>query len=484
MSFAKDHDFDVFVSYASVDNHPPVGVSRGWVSNLIIELKRILAEELGHAQGASIWMDYKLAANDPITPTILEALSGSAIILIILSRGYLESRWCARERNAFLENIRAIRKDSRRIFLVEKSGIEWDEKPAEIRDVKGKSFWWRQQESGRLYTLGYPAPQPEEREYYWRIADLAREMASQLRSIRAADARGVAGAEPQQSTEVLLADVTDDLIDQREAVRRYLQQQGLSVIERYYPPDPAEFRQQFLADLARSSLFVQLLSPLTGRRSPGAEDGYPCLQYELAGELGVKILQWYAPGLDVDAMIDGAQKELLQQATVIAEPLEHFKARVAEVARPEAGEQAGDVSASGSDTLIFVNYGREDRELADQVRRVADDLGMDSAVPVASGSPSQVRAVMETFMRESNAMVLLYGEVPETWVINQLLQFRKYRNLDGTKKALAIYEGPPPDAKEISMKLSDMRVIDCRKGVDLAEVRGFLRDCARIPRHD
>jgi hypothetical protein len=476
MAYVRDYEHDVFVSYASVDNHPPVGVDKGWVTYLVLELKRVLAEELGHAEEVAIWMDQQLATNDPITPTLLEAVGKSATIMVILSAGYLQSDWCLRERNEFLTRMADLAEQGNRIFLVEKTAIEWNEKPPEIRDVKGKAFWYKEEERDRIHTLGSPCPRPrEEPEYYRQVSDLARDLADQLQVMKSA-AVGTDQNLPASGPLVVLADVTDDLVDKREEVRRYLQQHGVAVTEIDYPSEPQAFLERFNEELENCALFVQLLSSLTGKCPPGAEQGYPVLQFEAARSKAVDILQWYPPEIDVDKLEDGPQKDLLLQKTVVAEPFVQFKARVVKRAQPEPERSRPPPGAS----LIFVNHGAEDKKLADAVSSVADELELEYALPVSTGSPGEIRETMESCMRESDAMVLLYGEVPETWVVQQLLQFRKYRNLKGkTRKGLALVEGPPQEKHQIPMKLADMYILDCRNGTPREKVRDFLMECAR-----
>jgi hypothetical protein len=473
MSFVPGYEHDVFISYASVDNQPPEGVQQGWVTTLTNGLERVLAEELGKRGLAKVWMDRQLQANDVLTPTLLQALDQSATLLIFLSPGYLESEWCARERNAFLRQAQQITAQGQgRIFLVEKRQIDWDQKPAEIRDIKGKAFWVK--EADRVITLGDPMPRGEEVEYYRRVNDLGRELADQLKRMRATAGQQLPAGDAESARQVLLADVTDDLVDQREEVKRYLQQQGIGVIDRYYSSEPDEFRGQLRADLQQSQLFVQLLSAVTGRRPPGAENGYPELQFEVASQQGAEILQWHAPGLIVDDLADGPQKRLLLQPSVISEPFEQFKSRVAEAAirKPEPPKEVH------NESLLFLNYSHDDEEFADKVREWIDRQGFGYLLPMTSGQPDENREALKTNVQESDAMLILYGRATEAWVRGQLLQFRKFKG--SQQKGLAIFEGPPPEKPTVGMKLPGMQILNCRKAIDWQQVEGFLNKYAAV----
>lgn len=480
MSFVPGYEHDIFVSYATVDDQPPAGAERGWISTLFGELKRLLAEEVGRRGGADVWMDYRLGANDALSHTIFETLDGSATLLIILSPGYLESDWCTRELAAFTSRLQQMSgAGCGRIFLIEKRPIDAEAKPEPIRDIRGRRLW-RQDEFDRAYTLGDPTPRVAETAYYREVAYLARDIADQLKSMASDHEAGRTTTESTTDTDyqVLLADVTDDLYDKREEVKRYLQQQGVSVVDRYYSKaDPVEFRRHLEADIQQCRVFVQLLSDILGRRPPGAESGFNALQYEVAKGIEVDILQWYSPELDIDRLDEGPQKQLLQRETVYAEPFESFKSRVVESAQrlpPSTKEPR-------TESIVFLNYRSDDQGMADEILNWVDSRGIGYMTPMSSGRPEEIREDLKTNIQESDCMMLLYGQSPESWVKTQLLTFRKLRGWQ--RKGLAVFDGPPPDKPAVGMKLPGMQVLSCRTNIDWTQVEGFLSECNVVAGH-
>src|SRR5262245_17965053 len=101
MALLTGYAHDVFVSYAHNDNQPLVPGTDGWVRTLANLLRVRTVEKIGSNE-LDIWMDYELAGNSPVTPTITEALTRSAILLFVGSESYLSTGWCQRELNAFL----------------------------------------------------------------------------------------------------------------------------------------------------------------------------------------------------------------------------------------------------------------------------------------------------------------------------------------------------------------------------------------------
>ena len=96
-----------------------------------------------------------------------------------------------------------------------------------------------------------------------------------------------------------------------------------------YPRDLASFRRAVASDLARSTLFVQLLSRVAGKKPAGSEVGYVALQHACAAAAKVPILQWRSR--DVDLMSSSSSSswswshlQLLTGESVVASDLGEF----------------------------------------------------------------------------------------------------------------------------------------------------------------
>ncbi len=175
--------YDIFVSYAHVDNQPHPGTDEGWVSTLVEGLKVYLGEELG-TRDFSLWIDNRLPGNEPLTSEILNALKQSATLLIVLSKGYLKSDWCTRERSVFLEAVNQHGGSEAVVFVVERVKVE---KPAEIADILGYFFWLDGGEGNPVKKLGDPIPNPKnpaDEPYYTRLKKLSYDLAKKLNQLK------------------------------------------------------------------------------------------------------------------------------------------------------------------------------------------------------------------------------------------------------------------------------------------------------------
>jgi hypothetical protein len=84
MAYVPGHVYDIFVSYAHVDDQPLPEQKEGWVTDLVKRLRRRLAQTLGREDAYSLWMDYKLSSHIQVTPEIMHALSQAATLLVVM----------------------------------------------------------------------------------------------------------------------------------------------------------------------------------------------------------------------------------------------------------------------------------------------------------------------------------------------------------------------------------------------------------------
>jgi hypothetical protein len=471
--------YDVFVSYAHVDNVPLEGADKGWVTIFIKNLENYLARKLGR-NCASIWIDHNLAGNAPLTPEIMNALHETATLVVIVSRGYIASEWCRREREAFLQLVGE--RANSRIFLVECDKVDKEELPNEFGDLLGYRFWVQDSEGRAPRTLGTPVPRPDEQEYYIPLNNLSRELALELERLkRKAESGNLIESNEEDSADrpsVFLAEVTEDLDHQRQEVKSRLLQEGLNVLPKiWYPHDDLIAYQRALdEDLAKCKLFIQLLSGVSGRKPPTWPNGYTVVQYERAKQAGKPILQWRNRKLDKSVVVDEGHRALLESDTVRESGIEEFKSAVVAEAKREPAPQK---SPTKSHDLIFVNTDSTDRKLAQEVSQLLIEHGFWSVMPPERGEPSEIRRDLEGNLQDCDGLIIVYGEATATWVRNQLRQARKVvGQREQPLRCLAVCEGPPPEKDGLAFLLPHLHNLNCRNGLDDRALMEFI-ECLR-----
>jgi hypothetical protein len=464
---SDDYDYDVFVSYAHVDDQLLANDDRGWVTTFTNYLQTRLAQKLGRSDAYALWMDHELRGGQPITPNILEKVRRSAMLIVVLSPGYIESEWCRRELDTFTGFI--AKGERRSVFVVERDQIDETDLPSPLADLKRSRFWTPDPRTHRPRILGEREP---DQAYFDAANDLVLEIVDALKQMKHVEPRS-GGPEPvAYDGTVFLAEVSDDLDQQRNNVRRYLEQARIAVVPKNpCSLEPEAFRQVVKEGLAVADLFVQLLSEVSGKRPPDLPEGYAKCQLELALSLGKPILQWRNAALDMATVEDTIQRELLNAPTVRAEGIEEFKREIRRCLDDQLKPPAPPVSI---DAFVFVDMESTDRALAEELCEILHRCGAGYQLPTTD--PRKFRKDLQQKLVECDALILIYGATTRNWVEGHQRELLKMLTLRPRKlRGLALVEGPPDPKDFLSIKLPGMQTINCRDGVNEAAVRRFLQ---------
>ena len=488
MAYVRPDKPDLFLSYAHVDDDPDAAFPDrpGWVTTLVRGLEKRLTRKLGRVDSYDLWHDAKLVGHVDVNQEILGRLRDAAVLLLVLSPGYLASVWCRQEMAAFHEEIRR-RKDSRgRVFLVEFDRVDPNRKPPELADLKGYRFWVEDPDTRNPETLGYPIVRERDEEYHKRLNDLCIELVRELEALKQSEEKPLALAtSPGLDTRptVYLAEVTEDLETRRDTVRRHLDQAGFRVLPDAEPSrdDSEAYRTSVDADLTRSVLFVQLLSETPGRKIKGADVSYVALQQERAVAVGKPVLQWRRRELAISSVeIPDDHRRRLNGATVVATDLSEFNSLVVKTVKkltapsPPSHEQVVPVDA---DKLIFVDAEETDLEAARAIITFFAARGVGALPPVRGTTSEAIRSALKTRMLACDGMILVNGSNPD-WPVLQWTNFRKVKaEREAPIRVVGICDLPPPDKP---MKAADVlniplaHVIDCRDGLIEEKFAAFL----------
>lgn len=485
MAYLTQFEDDIFVSYAHVDDETIAEPGNGWVTHLTKCLRTELARKLGRSDAYSMWVDHDLLHSHPLTPQILDRVRRSAILVVMLSPGYVASNWCRQEREAFWEVARE--RGHQNVFVVEIDPIDDGDRPKELADFSPFRFWSRGPKSGAPRPFGWPQPHYDDQEYYGAVKDLAQAIADEMQRLRKAQAAlssSVGAAAPQPAADgaqaessrngtVYLAQVTDDLEAERNNVRRFLEQAGIRVIPSlWYSQEPLAFRKAAAADIAEADMFVQLLSGIVGKRPPDLTEGYLQFQLQLALDVAKPVLQWCSPQLDMQAVDDEAHRALLARSTVHSEPIEDFKQsirrRLHEIRNPIQRR-------SNSNAFIFVDMDSADRTLAENLCDILDSYGAGYVLPLDTQDPGEYRQDLETNLSSCDALMVIYGATTSNWVRNHLRECHKALvNRAQPPRGLALLQGPPAPKDRLPVRLPNMEILDCQNGVNEAAIARFL----------
>jgi len=269
---------------------------------------------------------------------------------------------------------------------------------------------------------------------------------------------------PNNSPVVFLAEVTPDLDDLRDNIRRYLTQAIIRVLpETYYERTPNAFRAAMAADLDQSLVFVQLLGLYVGPKASDVPKGYEGLQLDVAQEKGMPILRWHDPELNVASVRDQA---LLARAEVMVMAFEEFKREIVNQVRKRQAEQK--LSAlEGNGAYVLVNANSRDETVAQALLQALDQqgIGYDTA-----DENDNIELMVEQY--DCHGLIVVYGQCEQQWAKEQV---RACRLLLLKKKqrapVCAVYLGPPDEKPSLGIKLPNVTHVSHR---DLSAIANFL----------
>ncbi len=462
---------DAFISYAHLDNQALVEGGRGWVANLHRALEIRLGERLG--KKPQIWRDPKLRGNDELTETLVERLQHVAALIAVVSPPYIRSEWTRTELREFCkatEQQSDIHLHHRaRIFKVVKMPVPVPTHPPELQPLLGYDFFTVDPETGNVYELNEVFGQAAQRDFWMRVDDLAQEMSALLEELGAVpgDVRPL----PMPRATVFLAETTSDLREQRETIRRDLQQHGHTVLPAAPLPDAAADAEAAIrADLTRCRMSIHLFGRNYGLIPEGSAQSVLELQNELAIEQaaagGLCRLLWIRPGLDV---ADERQRMVLERlrndprleegADLLETFLDDFRTlictRLDALNKPVPAKESPlpavpeSTVAPSEIRSVYLIYDQRD---ADVVRPWCDGLFREQFEVLDAkfeGDEAEVRGYHEDNLRACDGVLVFYGAANEMWVRRKLRELQKIAGYGRTKAAPAVAICVlPPDTVE------------------------------------
>lgn len=490
MAFVSGFEHDVFISYAHFDNEPDTQEIR-WVSRFQADLKVALRQRLG--ADPDIFFDNRSLQNQ-FLQELTDNARHSAAFVAIMSPSYMKREWTIKELEAF----DASTTNQNRIVPVELLPVLESECHPRLLQVKRAPFYWKDPLEEDIALKLTPKFSPDK--YEQRLQGLAHRLEALLRSIRDQAPKPVESKGPLSGETILVAQVTNDLYDERDQIIAYLHQFGARILpEGDYKQGGPEFAEAFKADLAQAGLFVQLLGPYRSNRPPdllgdGSNEprSYAQFQYDTAKASGKPVLQWRRPDIDT-ATITHWDRRLLDGPEVLAMGLQEFMKEIKKsVDRKNAAAEKDKVKAekeaekekSGNNSaktqFLFINADSSDKELTEQLLKAFEDKrDWIAAGPLFSGTAEEITKDLDANLVDCDTLLLVYGKADAPWVRAQLRRYSKIERLrDAPPRVKTILFAPPAPKPEIAMSGSFAK-IDCQGGLSGDRVDQIVAELRR-----
>lgn len=455
---------DAFISYAHLDNLELIEGQKGWVSNLHRALEVRVAQLLG--KEPHIFRDPKLKGNDAFADTLFHKLQRVAALVPVISPRYVKSDWTRKELSEFWraakEHGDGKLNEKVRIFKVLKTPVPLAMHPPELQHVLGYEFYKIDPETGRIHELDAIFGPEAQRDFWLKLDDLAHDICCLLETIEQPD---TAPSPVLSGKAVFLAESTSDVREQRETIRRDLQQHGYTVLPaRPLPSALAEMRTAVQDDLARSLLSIHLLGKNFGLVPDGGTESLMEIQNDLAIERGKKgaftRLLWIPPGLEIQderqrRVIEHVRNDprMLDEADLLETFLEDFRtvvhAKLNQSAKISQSPKINNLSpnpplelsqipvsspAANPDILrIYAIYDQRDVEVAHPWVDFLFDQRFEVLQPLFEGDEAEIREYHEDNLRSCDGALIFYGSGNECWLRRKLREIQKSPGYQRTK---------------------------------------------------
>jgi hypothetical protein len=464
---------DIFVSYARVND-----ALTGWVSSFKRKLEGKLREKLP-GETAQVYLDVGEIGIGPLKIELREAVSSSAILLIVLSNCWLERSWCQRELALFVEAAGGPSKAQERIVLVRIEDVKQNRLPAVLRDCRLYDFF--KVHPTRKVTLTYGLPEfPElESDYLISLLELVGDedragLVTRLRELIRPEDKDDGPDDDRRM--IFLANCTPDLNRDRSTLRRHLEDKGFQVVPTgtFYHA-PSRYEEDFRQLLAKSVLFIQIVGPFRYEPTDHFPDGYEFWQLAQAREVKRgDMLRWRRPDLLGDGVDDDAHRKFVFADDVTQCDLEEFKVILDDKLREIDSRR----TRPAEDRIVLVNAAVSDNKMAEGVGTKVEDLCLEmnlgSIYADVVGEQSSLFDVAKN--NPCDGLMIVYGECEDKWVRRQMIEGRSAALLLKQKVPIcALYIGPPADKPILEPRPARFGVINFRQEDQL---RNFVRDVA------
>jgi hypothetical protein len=459
---------DLFISYAHIDDQPLTDEKKTWVAEFHRLLETRLSQALG--QWPAIFRDPTIQGNDYFSDLLLNTLPEAAILVAVLSPGYLKSDWCLRELEGFCRATR-VRGDLRieeksRIFKVIKTFVPPERHPLELQGLEGYQFFQLDPLTRRPAEFLQGSP-----EFWKRMDDLLYDIEKMLNLL--------CDMQPIQADPLYLAETTSDLDDRRDRLRRVFREEHVILPDRPLPLKMPEVKTQISSYLDRARLSVHLVGEPYGIVPEGAAESITCLQTELAARSGFLRVIWVPPGLHPT---DRRQQEFLDRLRnqVAGEDgVEYVESSLDEVEKvvrdklvPRAAPVSAPVPTHRSDTVYIVCAPSD----YPAVESIADYLFGRGFETILAPSEGDEREFHKQSLLLCDAVLIYWGTGTEPWLRTKLKDLQKTFGYGRTDpfRARAVYVAAPPDAAKDRFRTHEAAVLRPSRTIE-DDLAAFVR---------
>ena len=437
MAFTPGYAYDIFISYAHVDNLAFPGQADGWIKQFYDNLNLMLAKRAGRLGMVNFWWDTKkLDGSVLFDPSIEEGIKESAIMICLNSPGYIASTYCQQELDTFYKQAQAdavgLNVGNRsRILNVLLNNIPFEQWPAELSGTSGFPFHDAKEKEDFGDTV--ETLSPEFKTQMQNIRDAVWNLLNDLQKKAAPATLHTPEIEEKSddSFKIYLGEVADTLRSPRKRIITELEKKGYTVLAGVPPPDEAAAHEQATNDsLENADISIHLLDEFAGREIVDeAGNWYPQRQVELALQTGKSQMIWIPAETDFSTVEEEKYKTFLQgietgkAATKTYEFVRGSKSTLAQdiidfAGQVKARQKQKPVEAGKISVLLDTHF--MDQLYALDLSKALIENQVQPFINPQEDDPRKNMNLMGDRLSQVKKLIFLYGGVSKDWVLERM----------------------------------------------------------------
>jgi TIR domain-containing protein len=456
----------IFISYARRDDTPTGKAgSLGFIAALREQLGHIL-EKQGYPE-PHVWRDKEqIEGGDYFDPVIEKAIANSELMVVVLSRNWINRPNCRKELELFQHRWQGMKE---RVIVVRRNWVDEEEVPELLRGTEGFRFYRfrdpRQPVAGsEIYFDRDTATEDE----FCRVADeLGGYLWRAAKHRRSLSSARVTTEPVASGRTVYLAKPAPDMTASYEFLANNLENDGFKVVPPRGQMIPLDsLAERFVDDeLAQADTSIHLLGEEAGY-APSGQDPIARMQLSRArarADGADKTSPAFRQVIWAPKLLDGGAK--FRDPAVV---LKNFGSGI------EGYKLLGDVQSSfwislrqllnrpgmhgaaeqpvqphDPDSRIYIYHRKEDRGFALDIVKVLknQDPNTNIVLPATQGTDVERSEYHKEELRSCDTVLLCWARAPDVWARMQLNELRSWQRLGRTNKfrIRGLVLGPPPD---------------------------------------
>lgn len=462
MDYAATYTYDIFISYAHVDNLPVFSEERGWIEQFYEDLRILLAQRLGRMDDVRIWWDNRrLDGSVVFDASIEEGINRSAVMLCLLSSGYMRSDYCQKELDVFHTKAQKEEPglkvgDRSRLLNVLLYNIPFKQWPPELSGTTGFPFYHKEDDDDWGAPLDVDDPL-----FRKQLLELRDALAGLIEDLKEPQPT------PAPALSIFFGDVADSLRTVRKRTVAELEKQGYSVVCDVPPPFEKEEHERAVKEQIENAILnVHLLDQFPGREIEGEETlWYPQTQVEIALQSEKPQLIWLPAETKIEVIEEEQYKTFLQTLETGKQPakkVDFIRGQKSELTQQiidlveqlkKEQEQAKTETMEAA-TAVLLDTHASDQVYAWKVGESLLENGITAYLNPVEDDPRQNSNTLEERISKVNKLVFFYGKVTWDWVKGRMTTALQsiVSNLYPVEEFIVFMVPPHKDPRDISLR--------------------------------